>query len=315
MKKTGIIAAILALLLTVGGGTAYAAGQVARSNAIGEETACNFAYVDAGILPEEAQVTRTEFDFEKGRFVYEIEFTAAGMLYEYTVDSANGRILERKSEVLPGQPQPVAAPAEPAPVDPVPTASAQSGVPETIGSERAKQLALEAAGLEAADVVFDKIRLEWEDGRWIYDVEFYVPNTAEHDFEIDAISGRVLVQSSERRDAPGAAAPASAPGGTAPRVPADSISLEQAKQLALSQAGLSERDVVLGKARLEQDDGHWVYDIEFYGADATKYEYEISAVSGKLLEQELDHDDRDDDRDDDWDDDRDDDWDDDWDDD
>ena len=98
MKKSSLIALALAATLILGGGGVYAAGQIARSNAISEENARSFAYVDAGILPEEAEYVRTKFDFSRGRFVYEIEFIAQGMHYEYTLDSVTGAVMEKEIE-------------------------------------------------------------------------------------------------------------------------------------------------------------------------------------------------------------------------
>ena len=102
MKKTAIIASALAGVIVLGGGSAFAANRIAKSNAIGEESARNFAYVDAGALPEDAENIRTEFDFDSGKFVYDIEFNANGTNYEYTVDSKSGSIIEKDSEALPG---------------------------------------------------------------------------------------------------------------------------------------------------------------------------------------------------------------------
>lgn len=64
---------------------------------------------------------------------------------------------------------------------------------------------------------------------------------------------------------------------------AKTIVLDDAKSAALSHAGLSENDVVFLKAKLENDDGTAEYDIEFT-ANNVKYEYEIDASDGKVLE-------------------------------
>ncbi|MDE5991764.1 MAG: PepSY domain-containing protein [Oscillospiraceae bacterium] len=64
---------------------------------------------------------------------------------------------------------------------------------------------------------------------------------------------------------------------------ARTIILDDAKAAALNHAGLSENDVVFIKAKLEHDDGAAEYDIEFT-ADNFKYEYEIDAIDGKVLE-------------------------------
>lgn len=64
---------------------------------------------------------------------------------------------------------------------------------------------------------------------------------------------------------------------------AKTIVLDDAKTAALSHAGLSENDVVFVKAKLENDGGTAEYDIEFT-ANNVKYEYEIDASDGKVLE-------------------------------
>ena len=47
------------------------------------------------------------------------------------------------------------------------------------------------SNLLAKDVTFIRAELDYEDGRWVYDVEFYTDNK-EYDFEIDATTGKVL---------------------------------------------------------------------------------------------------------------------------
>ena len=57
----------------------------------------------------------------------------------------------------------------------------------------------------------------------------------------------------------------------------------KAKSIALKHVGLSESQVTFIKAHLDYDDGYVVYDVEFYSGN-TEYDYEIDAVSGKILE-------------------------------
>ena len=58
------------------------------------------------------------------------------------------------------------------------------------------------------------------------------------------------------------------------------------KAAALKDAGLSESDVTFKKAELDHSHGTQVYDIEFYTSD-TKYDYEIDASNGTVLERIL----------------------------
>jgi len=63
------------------------------------------------------------------------------------------------------------------------------------------------------------------------------------------------------------------------------IGVEKAKSIALRDAGVSGATFV--KAKLETEDGVKVYDVEFYKANV-EYDYEIDAITGKILEKDLD---------------------------
>lgn len=221
MKKSVIIAAVAAGAAVLGGGVVYASEQVAKSQAISEENACNFAYADAGVLPEEVLWKQVEFDFEDGSFVYDIDFVTAAMEYDYTVHSSNGRVLKRSSELRDGaaltaQPQEQSASpqeqsavaqggAQAAPQEQGAAAQEQSAAPQPqtsqtgtgsaagdIGVEQAKTIALQHAGLTAEGVVFSKAKLDREDGRLVYEIEFYVTGKSEYEYEIDASTGEIL---------------------------------------------------------------------------------------------------------------------------
>lgn len=65
--------------------------------------------------------------------------------------------------------------------------------------------------------------------------------------------------------------------------PGTDIGLEAAKAAALNHAGITEADASFTEAKREFDDGRVEYDIEFT-ANAKRYEYEISAADGTVLE-------------------------------
>ena len=56
--------------------------------------------------------------------------------------------------------------------------------------DQAKQAALDRAGVKAEEVQFTKAYKDWDDGRTVYELEFWKGNT-EYDIEIDAATGRV----------------------------------------------------------------------------------------------------------------------------
>lgn len=56
--------------------------------------------------------------------------------------------------------------------------------------DQAKQAALDRAGVKAEEVQFTKAYKDWDDGRTVYELEFWKGNT-EYDVDIDAATGRV----------------------------------------------------------------------------------------------------------------------------
>ncbi|MBQ4426038.1 MAG: PepSY domain-containing protein, partial [Lachnospiraceae bacterium] len=280
MKRITILILALAGAMLLGGSAVFAAGQIARSSAIREKDARSFTYVDAGILPEEAEEVSSRFGFEKGRFVYEIEFTARGLRYKYVLDSGSGAVLEKEMETII--------------TDVTGEVTGQSAA-KMIGVEKAKKIALKDAGFSADAVVFTKARQEKEGGREIYDIEFYVPEDTEYEYEIDVYSGQILEKDAESiRPVPTEPEPtepvptepahtepvptepvstepvptepvptepvSTEPVPTQPVAP-EKIGVEKAKKIALKDAGFSADAVVFTKARQEKEGGREIYDI------------------------------------------------------
>ena len=73
-------------------------------------------------------------------------------------------------------------------------ASSASG--NYISADRAKQIALNDAGVKEANAVFLRANLDWDDGRMKYEVEFY-SGTTEYDYDIDALTGAVVKSGKE----------------------------------------------------------------------------------------------------------------------
>ena len=73
------------------------------------------------------------------------------------------------------------------------TAFADNG-PLTV--EQAKQAALNFAGVNASEATFTKAYKGYDDGREVYEIEFYANNT-EYDMDVDAYTGRITDFSTE----------------------------------------------------------------------------------------------------------------------
>ena len=80
------------------------------------------------------------------------------------------------------------------------------------------------------------------------------------------------------------------PTETTPQQSTDTaVSLEQAQQLALQKAGLSDSEVTWKKLEQDEDDGRIVYELEFISG-RTEYDCEIDAATGNVLKFEQEQD-------------------------
>lgn len=65
------------------------------------------------------------------------------------------------------------------------------------------------------------------------------------------------------------------------------ISEEEAKAIALKDAGLKESDVTGIRIKLEKDDGVQEYEVDFYAGNK-EYDYDINASTGKIISKDTD---------------------------
>lgn len=140
----------------------------------------------------------------------------------------------------------------------------------------AKAIALADAGLAAADVTFTTEGQDTENGTAVYTLDFYTATT-EYDYEIRISDGSILEKSTEAFIA-GDSDTASTAGSY--------IGFDEAKSIALANAGFAETDVTLKKNILESDNGIMVYEVEFYHG-TTEYEYTINAANGNIVEYSI----------------------------
>ncbi len=271
MKKSTIAAICVAGALVLGGGGVYAAGTIAKSNSISEDTALNFAYVDAGISPGEAEFIKTDFDFENGKFVYDIEFIANGKKYDYTINSSNGMVMEREVKEITSLAKPTQNSGNTASTG---TQTESSAAQQTEGQAAQKDTEAAPQGNAGTDQSADNqgnTSKTPSTGTPAQTAPSTAPSTA---------------PTTTPSTTPAATTPVATPSQTpsAPAAAAADIGLDKAKSIALANAGVSAGSVTFSKARLERDDGRMIYDIEFYGNG--EWDYEIDAATGAILDKE-----------------------------
>lgn len=301
----GILVAIAIILLATSG-----AGASSTTRGIGLDKSIDVALADAGLHRDQVTGLQGHFEKDDGLDAYDVSFMSNNYEYEYTIKAADGAILDCKIE----SPEGLQVTAQQA---------------RDIGTDEALKAALAHAGLKKSDIELTKSRKGNEDGHTVYEFDFLKGNV-EYEYDIDAATGGVIEFSREVIDkkentsasgnssqaGSGTDAPAPAKSDTAQTdasKPKDSgasasagyIGTDKAKSIALQHAGLKYSSVTFTAAKLDRDDGRYVYEIDFYTADR-EYDYEIDASTGKILEHDSepldDWDDDEDDGDDEWDD-------------
>ena len=147
------------------------------------------------------------------------------------------------------------------------TAQTVTGI-GTVDEAAAQKIALEHAGVAAADATITESKLDYEDGRQVYDIEWYAGG-AKYDYEIAADTGEIISSGYEGNTA----------GTDGNNV---TVSEADAKKTALDRvSGATDKDIYEWK--LDYDDGRPEYEGKIiYGG--TEYEFTIDATTGSIIE-------------------------------
>ena len=279
MKRKAIpalcAAGLLALALTgCGGGTA--GGQ---AEYIGIDAAKAVALESAGVAEDDAVFSTAGLDKRNGMDYYAVDFTAGGQSYEYDIDAVTGVVIDSSSgggtAETPAAGDDGGTASAPAAASPSPSAGQTTGgqaAATAVTEEQARETALSHAGLTADQVTFVRSKLDRDDGRLMYDVEFYTSDYKEYDYEIDASTGEIL---SYDYDAEGYSYQPNATPGTA-------ITAEQARAIALAEVpGAAESDIY--EFETDRDDGRLEYEGKII-YNNTEYEFTIDGYSGAIRE-------------------------------
>lgn len=202
LKKI-IIGGLAASTLLVAGGI-YAYQHVGYSLTAVE--AQDIAYKNAGVRQSDITYNRVEKDREGLVATYDIDFATAEGEYSYTIDASTGSIMDREHEsfsVAPLQSSSQASSSSSS--NSAPSASNSSTAPSSsnvmtykVSDSQAKEIALKDAGLAETAVANLMVKLDEDDGRVHYDVDFDDLATGlDYDYEIDTETGAIIKKSSE----------------------------------------------------------------------------------------------------------------------
>lgn len=132
------------------------------------------AFQKAGVSEAEVVVTKERLETDDGVRQYDLEFWKDNVEYSAEIRASDGTILswDVDAERATQNDQSVTANGD-------------------IGVERAKEIALQKAGLSAADVTFTEARYEVDDGVQVYEIEFR-QGRVEYSAEVRASDGVIL---------------------------------------------------------------------------------------------------------------------------
>lgn len=260
--------ALMLAAALAGCGNAPAADQAAK---ISMEQAQTAALEAANIDAADADISSATLSEVAGVTCYKVAFTSGDHTYAYSINAENGEVLEasyRDKNAAPAdstQTDTTASGATTTPVQTTPSTNASTG---TVDEAKAQEIALAHAGVKAADATITKSKLDYDDGRQMYEIEWYA-NGAKYDYEIAVATGEIVNSGYEAKTVVGT-------GNSA------TVSEATAKQTALARvSGATEKDIYEWK--LDYDDGRPEYEGKIiYGG--TEYEFTIDATSGTVTE-------------------------------
>ena len=157
---------------------------------------------------------------------------------------------------------------------------------ERITEAKAKEIALEDAGVDESDLIYDRIEMGHEQGVSVYEIDFWT-STTEYDYDISVTDGEIVKKSLEQdRPAAGTSANKKAKATTK----TGKTGRDAAIDAALSHAGFTAGEVYGLKCDKDYDDGHEIYEVEFKKG-GYEYSYDIDANNYSVLEWDKDYDD------------------------
>ena len=134
-----------------------------------EDDAKRVALADAGASESDVEKLRVERDSEEGRDVYEVGFRYADATYDYEIDAAGGEITELSVKY-------------------------KAALPDgqgNVGEDAAADAALAHAGVKKEQASSLRVKLDKEDGRQVYEVEFRCESVS-YDYDVDAATGIII---------------------------------------------------------------------------------------------------------------------------
>lgn len=253
-------------------------GNASDKAYIGEEKAKEAAFAHAGVAAGDVIYYEMDMDVEKGVMVYEIDFKCGGYEYEYDVNARTGDIVKNKKEIDDDMPRGTQSPS--------------GGTGTSGGTAQAEEGAAGGTaqtGAGASDGTA-QTGTGTADGTTQTQTGTTMPSDGTQTPAPPAGSSGTYYHPEQHHEDYHHGSYAPTQGGSGSTGTASgTITLEQAKEIALNHAGLTADAVYFEKAKLDYDDGMQIYEVEFISGNVD-YEYEIDALTGAVWDYEWDYD-------------------------
>ena len=243
-------------------------------NTISSDEAKQIALQHANLSDNQVTFIKVSQDYDDGINKYEIEFYYNNTEYDYEINAYSGEILKFDYDAEYYNPSNTISYSN----------SQSSSTQNLISSDEAKNIALQHANLTDNQVTFIKVSQDYDDGINKYEIEFYYNNT-EYDYEINAYSGEILKfdYDAEYYNPSNTISYSNSQSSSTQNL----ISSDEAKNIALQHANLTDNQVTFIKVSQDYDDGIHIYEVEFH-YNNREYNYDINAINGTILSYEQD---------------------------
>lgn len=144
--------------------------------------------------------------------------------------------------------------------------SIRASAAESTTADYAVAIALEDAGLSEDEVTVEEVEKGTEQGASVYEIEFWT-DSMDYEYDIAVADGEIVRASREYFE---------------PYADGKQINQTQAKNIAVSDAGVNEKKTSFRKNRSGTEKGVPVYEFEFED-DTAEYKYDIAKQGGEIL--------------------------------
>lgn len=164
-----------------------------------------------------------------------------------------------------------------------------------ISKNEVKEIIAANMNVSSGDLYFENIDFELDNS--VYEVEVYYQNR-DYEYKIDAKEGKIIYtdfkyftnknnsnNNSNNSNANGSNSNNNS--GNTNNIPTASITVDEAKNIALTHANLTEDTVQFLRTEQEYDDGVLVYEIDF-NYNTYEYDYKINANTGEIVSYDRD---------------------------